>query len=265
MKNLKKNLLTSCITGLIALPMVASADLSDDIKDQINDNSDQVEAGMKDVAKNLMAINAHRSLASAETLGGGVFGFEFGIDATQTDLDTDALEEVAGTNLDSAYSGSKLVVPRLSAAIGLPVIPLDFGITYTPDVGGASYIGAEVKYGLISGGALMPAVSISGNYSSAVVADSFDTTTYGADVTVSKGFGVGVKIIPYTGLGYLSSTTTLNDKVLPAGTDIKTTYDSSATKLFVGAVLQLTVINLVAQWDQIGDYSAVSAKVGIRF
>ena len=241
----------------------AQADLAADIKTQINNNKAQVEGAMNDVSDNLLAVFAHRGLAPADTLGGGVFGFELGLDVSLIDLDSTKFNDVAGS--DSDFDMSQVPLPKLSAGIGFPVIPLDLALTYLPEVGGFSYMSAHAKYAVLEGGAVMPAVALEANYSNASMDGALDVTTMGADVSVSKGFGVGIKFIPYAGVGYVQGTTTISGDAIPAGVDLKTDYDSSASKLFVGASVQLALINLVAQWDQIGDYQATSVKVGFRF
>jgi hypothetical protein len=268
---LKKKSTFSALTlaaTLLATPFTAQADLSDDVKRALQTNQGSVEAGLKDFSKNMTAVFAHRGLAPADTLGGGIFGFEVGLDVSNVDFDSDALKKAlnAGGGLtDSDYDISSIPLPKLSAGIGFPVIPLDIAVTYLPDVSGFSYMSAAIKYDVIEGGVAMPAVAVTGSYSSAKLADAFDTTTYGIDASISKGFGVGVKFVPYAGVGYVSGNTTIDDKAKPAGTTIKTSYDNSDTKLFAGASLQLGIFNLVGQWDQIGSYNAVSGKIGFRF
>ncbi|GEM_PF-5816028 len=253
---------------MMALPFAASADLSTEVKQALATNNTTIESSLTDISKNMAAIFAHRSLAPAATLGGGVFGAEIGLDVNDVDLDTAPLKKLVnagGSQLESKYDISAIPVPTLSAAFGLPVLPLDFAVNYLPSVSGTSLMSAEVKYGVIEGGVALPAVSVSANYSTATLADTFDVTSYGADVSISKGFGVGVKFVPFAGVGYLSSNMSINDKAKPAATTIKTSYDSTATKLKVGAAIELGVFNLVGQWDKIGTYSAYSARVGLKF
>jgi len=241
----------------------AYADLEEDIQAEITKNQAQVERSMGTISNNLMALFAHRGLAPAETLGGGIGGFEIALDTTFTEFDTDAIQSIAGSDTD--LDVNTLALPKLSAAIGLPVIPLDIGMTYLPEVAGFSYFGTHAKYSLIDGGMVTPAVAISGNYSKATMDKALETTTMGAEVSVSKGFGVGVKAVPYAGIGYVTGTTKLSNNAVPTGSTIKTDYDVSATKLFLGASLQLGLINLVGQWDKIGDYQSYNAKLGFRF
>jgi len=269
MKKINKIFALGLAAGLSMASLSASADLNDQVESALNNNGAkaQIETSLNDIAKNMAAIFAHRSLAPAETLGGGVGGFEVGLNLAMVDLDTQPLKDLValgGNNLESEYDIASIPVPALSAGAGLPVIPLDFSVTYLP-VGGIDLLTAELKYALLSGGLALPAVSVSANYTSATLADTFDVSSYGADVSISKGFGVGVKLIPFAGAGYVSSSMEINNRAKPAATSIKTSYDNTATKLFAGAAVQLGVFNIVGQWDRIGDYSAVSAKLGIRF
>lgn len=241
------------------------ADLSDDIEDQINANQALVESGMETMSENLMAVFAHRGLAPADTLGGGIGGFEISLDLNTVDFDTDAIEEIAGTDADSDYTVSSFPVLKLSAAIGLPVVPIDLFVSYM-DLGDLfSYVSAEGKYAIISGSTIFPAVSLGVNYSKTTMANALETETTGLDLAISKGFGVGVKVVPYAGIGYLTGTTRLLDDVIPDGSDVETDYDVDTQKLYVGASFQFALLNIVVQADQIGDYNAYSAKIGFRF
>lgn len=270
MKQLKKTLIVGVCAGLFMAPFTASADLNDQVKQVLaTNNKAKLEPALADISKNMAAIFAHRGLAPAETLGGGVGGFEIGLNVASVDLDTaplkDLVESVPGQTLEGKYDVSSVPVPALSAAVGFPVLPLDLSVTYLPSVAGTNMLTVEAKYAVIEGGVVMPAVSLSANYASATFADTFDVTSYGADVTISKGFGVGVKFVPFAGVGYVSSKMEINDKAKPTATSVKTSYDSTATKLLAGASIQLGLFNIVGQWDKIGDYSAYSAKLGLKF
>jgi len=263
----KLSIVTLCMGGVF-ISFDSNADLSDKVKQALQTNNTTLESSLKDVSKNMSAIFAHRSLAPAETLGGGVGGFEIGVNVANVDLDTAPLKRIvaaAGQTLDKKYDKASLPIPALSAGFGFPGLPLDLTATYLPTVSGTSLLTAEIKYDVFDGGVVKPAVSISANYASATLADAFDVTSYGLDLAVSKGFGVGIKVVPFGGIGYLSSQMKINDKAKPVATAIKTSYDSSSYKIFAGASLQLGLFNLVGQLDKIGDYSAVSAKLGLRF
>lgn len=243
----------------------AQAELADKVKQALQSNNPQVEQGLTDVSKNLTALFAYRDSAPADTLGGGVFGVSLSLDTALVDFDSEVLKQALNNNTESKYDVSSLPVPRLNAAIGLPVIPLDIAVSYLPDIDGFSYQAAQLKYGVIEGGMVMPAVSLSANYSQTTLEDAFDTTTWGVDLSISKGFGVGVKLVPFAGIGYIDGTTEINSNALPIATTLKTRYENTDTKLFAGASLQLGLFDLSGQWDQIGGYNAYSVKLGLRF
>jgi len=255
---------SSLIVSAMALPLTVQADLTKDIQDQINANQAAVQKSLGVISENLTALFAHRGMAPADTLGGGIGGFELALDTTFTDFDADEMKTIAGSDTD--FDFDTVALPKLSASVGLPALPLDLGITYLPEVGGFSYVGAHAKYSIIEGGIAMPAVSAAATYSKASLEDAIDVTTYGIETSISKGFGVGVKFVPYAGLGYVSGTTELNEDAIPGGvTNFKTEYESSGMKLFAGASFQMGIMNIVGQWDQIGDYNSYNAKIGFRF
>lgn len=258
---MKKQLLALALSGLLVNQ--AHAGLTEEINAQIQANQTQVEGAIGDVSDNLLAVFAHRGLAPADTLGGGLFGVEIGVDLSMIDFDSGKLADIAGN--DSDFELDQVALPKISAGIGLPIIPLDFAVTYLPEVEGFSYLGAHAKYAIIEGGTIMPAVAITGTYSQASMDGALDVTTMGGEVSVSKGFGVGIKLIPYAGIGYVTGTTKLNDEAIPDGIDFKTEYESSASRMFVGASLQIALLNFVAEMDQVGDYQSTSVKVGFRF
>lgn len=249
--------------GLLASSTAFSADLTDEIKGQIAAKKADVESGMDSLSKNLTAAFAHRSLAPADTLGGGVGGFEIGVDMNLVEFDSTAITKIAGS-ADSDFDVSSLPLLKVSAGVGLPALPIDLNAGYMSVDGVFSVFSAEVKYAVIKGSTVMPAVSVSGNYASAELAGALSTTTMGVDAAISKGFGVGVKVIPFAGAGYVMGTTTISDAAT-GGADIKKSYDANATKLFAGASLQLALLNLVYQMDTVGDYATQSVRVGFRF
>lgn len=259
---MKKSLLALAASGALLFNSSAYADFAEEIRDQINSNKNQVENAMSGVSDNLTAIFAHRGLAPADTLGGGLFGLELGVDATMTDLDQTYLSVVAGTN--SEFDMDTVVLPKFSAAIGFPVVPLDLAVTYLPEIEGFSYMSAQAKYALIEGGTVMPALSLAASYSQASLEDAIDVTTMGADLAISKGFGIGIKAVPYAGIGYIKGETSLSNEVVD-NTDIKQDYDTSETKLFAGVSFQLALLNIVVEADKIGDYQSQSIKLGLRF
>lgn len=252
-------MLTVCVT---LLSQVAQADFTQDIRNEININAPQVERSMGNVSDNLTAIFGHRNLAPAESLGGGLFGVELGIDATRTDLEQKYMSQVAGTN--NAFDMNTVILPKFSAAIGLPAVPLDFSVSYLPEIEGFSLLSAQAKYAILEGGTVSPAVSVAASYSKASLDSAIDIKTMATDISISKGFGVGIKAIPYAGVGYIKGESSLSNSVV-GNSGIQKQYDSSEAKFFAGLNLQFSLLNIAIEADKIGDYQSQSIKFGIRY
>ena len=88
--------------------------------------------------------------------------------------------------------------------------------------------------------------------------DDLDASTYGLDVSVSKGFG---PLTPYAGLGqvWIKTGENVNDTILDRD-DVST----SATKLFAGAKLKILLLGIVLQAD-FSDVQMYSARANISF
>jgi hypothetical protein len=80
----------------------------------------------------------------------------------------------------------------------------------------------------------------------------------GYELTASKGFGVGIVLTPYLGLGQVFST---------ASSSIAAFQDEDITqfKWFLGASLKLAFFNIGVEMDQTGDAQSYSGKVSFRF
>jgi hypothetical protein len=138
--------------------------------------------------------------------------FDVGVEASFTQIHSDAIY------WQLAFSGNPprlLPVPKLRARVGLP-----FGV----DVGGSyAYVpgtnvrmaGGEIKWAVLKGGVIMPAVAIRGNYTSLLGVNDIDLQTYGTDVSVSKGFAI---FTPYIGVGavWIKSKVTSSDPAVIA-------------------------------------------------
>ena len=108
MKKINKILNLGLAFGLTMVSLSALADLNDQVEAALNNNGAkaQIETSLKDISKNMAAIFAHRSLAPAETLGGGIGGFEVGLNLAMVDLDTQPLTDLVAQGegtLESQY------------------------------------------------------------------------------------------------------------------------------------------------------------------
>lgn len=221
---------------------------------QAADNIDNLfgmsQSDFRLLSEDLGAALSYKPLTPAESTG--VLGFDLGVEVTATEL---ANPEV----LERAVSGdapSTLVVPRLHLHKGLP-FGIDIGASYAavPN-SNIKLLGAEVRYALLQGGVATPAVGLRASYTALRGVDQLDLNTTGVDLSVSKGLGF---ITPYAGVGVVRVTSTPNN--VPGLT--KTTFNEN--KVFVGANINLMLMNIAIEADRTGDAASYGAKLGWRF
>ena len=116
--------------------------------------------------------------------------------------------------------------------------------------------GGEVKWAILKGTIVSPAVAVRGTYTALTGVDDIDMSTYGLDASVSKGFG---PLTPYGGLGQVWIKSSENSDIVTLD-DVST----SSTKLFLGAKLKILLLSLVFQAD-ISDVNMYSARANISF
>ena len=135
------------------------------------------------------SVLVYRAVEPAAPLG--LTGFDIGMGITATSFDNgNNYWKKAFQNQDAP---SYVVAPEFYAKKGLP-FDIDVGLVYSivPDTD-IQYIGGELKCTVFKGGAVWPAVAVSGSYSQLIGVDQLDFKNYGLELTASKGFGVGLK------------------------------------------------------------------------
>ncbi|MFK7854363.1 MAG: hypothetical protein AB8B79_09635 [Granulosicoccus sp.] len=200
-------------------------------------------------AENLSAATAYKSIAPAEALGS--LGLDIGVELSSTEIDSTVFDQAS----DGSFGSSELLVPRLHAHKGLP-FGLDIGasLSAVPDTD-ISIIGGELRYALIDGGVVTPALAVRASYSQLQGITDFDLNNSALELTVSKGFLV---LTPYAGAGLVRS---VADPHAIANLN-KETFEQK--KFYVGLAVSLGFA-LTLEIDRTGDYRTYSAKAGIRF
>lgn len=204
----------------------------------------------KSLSKDLGAALSYKAVAPAEPLG--MIGFDIGIEVTATKLEnakkwSDAVS--SGDALDYLY------VPKLHAHKGLP-FGIDVGLVYSSvPTTNIKLIGGELRYAIISGNIAVPAVAVRGTYTKLSGVDNLSFNTKGLELSVSKGLTL---LTPYAGVGYIwtdsdPSISGLKKETIRQG------------KFYIGANLNLALINLAVEGDQTGSDKSISAKLGLRF
>jgi hypothetical protein len=211
----------------------------------------------KDFSKEVGAAVIYRGLAPGHPLG--LTGFDIGVEGTFTKISSDQdswKKAVKGNDPPTYLSGA-----RVHAQKGLP-----FGFDVGVAVGkiadtDISYAGGEVRYSILKGGILEPNIAVRGSYSQTFGVDQLDLKTYGLDISASKGFGVGIKIIPYVGIGqYWMNSKPQN---LTAGVNLDK-ENFSSTRVFGGARLQMALFTVTAEVDYI-EVPSLSLRAGITW
>ncbi len=199
---------------------------------------------------NLSAATHYKSVAPGETLG--VLGADVSLELSATDAENDLFERAGG---DAADLSDSLLMPRLHAHKGLP-----FGL----DIGGVvgaladtdlTIIGVELRYSLIDGGLLTPALALRLSASRVQGSTVIDLDNTAVELTLSKGFLVAT---PYIGAGLVRS------RGRAVNIDSFEAFSDEQEKIFLGVNLNLG-LNMAVEVDVTGDYTTYSAKAGIRF
>jgi hypothetical protein len=240
---MKKSLALLC-TLAIAPPAMASS---------ISTLGALNQSEFRTLSEDLGAALSYKPITPAAPLG--VTGFDVGFEATQTDISnsTQAWRKATG-NGDTV---SKLYVPRLHVAKGLP-LGIDVAAFYSkiPSTN-ISLAGAELRYAIVEGGIATPAIAIRGSYTRLGGVDQLTFDTKGLDVSISKGFAM---FTPYAGVGQVWVNSTANISPLSLSQEKFT-----QSKVFVGANLNLGLTNIAAEVDKTGGVQSVSLKMGFRF
>ncbi len=205
--------------------------------------------------KDLGSALSYKAVSPAEPLG--VMGFDIGIEATATSLDS---IDQWGDAIDDT-SLSVLLFPKLHVHKGLP-FGIDLGLVYSNlPVADISYIGGEVRYSFVSGNVAMPAIAVRGTYTTLLGVDEIDFSTKGLELSVSKGF---LLFTPYAGVGNIWTSGDLS-YTLDGGPSVSESASVTQFKWFVGLNLNLGLMNIVAEVDQTGDAKSYTMKFGFRF
>ena len=242
---------------VMAVPAMAKTDINLDTLNQADFKSFSADMGM--------AIS-YQALSPAAPLGGVLPGFDAGVEASVVKLDKTASYFTKIDTAVKATSGGELpnslILPRIHIQVGLPVFPLDLGVSYTSIPNSEiKLVGYELKYAIFKGGLAMPAVAIRGAYTKLSGLEALDISTKSLDLSISKGILI---FTPYAGIGevWITSQAHSTNPLVPLSLAKE---DLTKTKAFVGVKTKIfPFINLVLQ----GDFSNVkeySARLNVNF
>ena len=238
-----KRALVSLAVLLAAIPPAIAADKID----QINLLS---QTEFRNLSEDLGAAASYKGVIPATPLG--LTGFDIGVEVSATTLQHPEVWDLAssGTVDDTVY------VPKLHLHKGLPA-GFDLGAFYSsvPDTDMTLW-GAEVRYAILEGGALKPALGLRGTYSKLSGINELDFHTTGLELLISMRLTI---FTPYAGVGQIWTNSE------PVGVPGLNKEEFTQGKYFVGGNLNFGLINLALEADKTGDAPSYSAKLGFRF
>lgn len=194
----------------------------------------------KDLSEQIGLAVAYHPLAPAEPLG--LLGFDIGVEVTAPDIDeSEQFWTVVNPDLPSY-----LAFPKLHAQKGLP-FGVDVGLVYSQvPSSNIGMWGAELKWAILKGTIATPALAIRGSYTTLFGVDNLDVSTYGADLSISKGFG---PFTPYAGIGQIATKASSDAASADPGNPQLQDESTSATHGFIGAKLSFLMLSFVAEAD----------------
>ncbi len=212
----------------------------------IVDNPSQDD--FREVGKDLVALLNGKAMTPPEP--GGILGFGIGAFASYVSTDdSQTWQRLTGEDIDS------IGLAGIRAEKGLP-FGVDVGASYARvPGGGGKLVGGELRYALLEGSVVTPAVGLRGTYTRFSGVDDIDFDSYGADLSISKGFG---PLTPYAGVGYVWGRLEADEQFGLADEDL------DESRFFVGARATL-VVGLTAEYERVGDRDGFNLRVGVAF
>lgn len=202
------------------------------------------------VAEDLVATIDYKAIGPAEATG--IAGIGLGVFATYTAVG-DEWQTVTGSD----FSGIGLA--GIQATKGLP-LDIDLGAYYTSAPGtNVKAYGGQVRWAILPGSTVSPAVALGVSYSKLTGVDDFDLDSQSVDLSVSKGFTV---FTPFAGVGYVNGSADPSAQFEAAG--LKKS-DVKETKFYAGLRISLGFIEFTPQFTQLGDATSYSARFGFSF
>lgn len=201
------------------------------------------------VAQDLAAAADDRRLAPATAEG--LLGFELGVFGSLTPTqDSEAWQRLLGTPVDE--------IGLVGVTVGkeLP-FGFDLGARYARLVGSdAAIFGGSLRYAVLEGSAVTPALSVRGSYSAAAGTHDLAYHAWAADLELSQRVLLAT---PYAGFGYAESTL----KAAPESQLADERLDR--IKGYAGLRLRLGPVAASAEYERFGANDSYAASVGFSF
>lgn len=224
-------LVTIAFLGGLAGPALANNDVS--VRNLAQEEFRELSAEVG------LAITPYQ-LRPAEGLG--FPGFDVGVEMTAVEINKNR-SYWQGAVDDPGDLPSFLPVPKLHANVGLP-LGIDLG-GYFGAVPGSNIrlYGGDVKWAILRGGVVWPALAVRGAYTKLAGVDELDLDTKSLDASLSKGFG---PLTPYVGAGRVWITAEPKEAAAapPVSLEKETEQED---RVFVGLRFRALFISAVAE------------------
>jgi hypothetical protein len=234
------------------LAVVVPLSAQDDIDFDPAITQEQFETFSRLVAQGIYATPVDAARAR------GLLGFDIGVGATAVPVDPDAAYWLNSVAEDFTVS-DHVVVPRVIVSKGLSVATVSAMYAKIPD-SDVAMMGASLDVPIIGGGIVTPTLALRGAYSTLQGVDSYDLTTYGLEVFLSKGFG---PLTPYVAAGRARSDAE-GRITLPDASTVTLTDEADSNRITVGVKLSLLLPKIVVEATQ-GEERSYAAKVSFGF
>lgn len=253
---MKKIILAVLLVFVMAVPAMAATTINIDRLGQ---------AAFKSFSEDFGMAFSYQAVSPAAPLGDKLPGFDAGVEVSYVKLDKGASYFQLMDNISTATGKGELpnalIIPRIHIQVGLPIIPIDLGVSYvsipSSDMKLAGY---EIKYAILRGGLAMPAIAIRGAYTKLSGVDVLDLSTKSLDISISKGILI---FTPYAGVGQVWITSEPHAKS-GIGTLLKK-EDITKTKAFVGTKMKIfPFVNLVVE-GAFSNINVYTARLNINF
>lgn len=207
------------------------------------------QEGFRQLAEEAGLVLQYTPLAPAEPLG--VIGFDAGLEVSAADIgDRAPFWKAAFPSPPPSF----LAIPKLHVQKGIP-FGIDLGLSLGKIPGSnISLVGGEIKWALLHGTIVTPALALRGSFSRLLGVDDLDLSTVGADLSISQQVAF---VTPYAGIGQLWISASPN----AAGLNDE---NISRTKGLLGVKVSFLLVNLVGEVD-LASIAVYSVRLNVGF
>lgn len=233
---------------LAALLLAASSSLA--FASDINNLDALMQGQFHGLSADLGAVLQFEQLAPAAPEG--VTGFNFGLDLGATRIEHKDAWRLATSGSDV----TTVPMARVRLTKGLPG-GVDIGAFYSTAPGtNIKAYGGELRYAILEGGAMEPAIGLRGTYNKISGVDQLGFHTESLELSISKGFG---PFTPYAGAGRIWVSSTPD----PSTGLEKESFGEN--EVFAGFDISFVVMDFALEANRIGDNLTYSAKLAVGF